>query len=275
MGIWNAIGSVFGTISNNRNIDKQLAAQKQENQATREWNLMLAEKQNAWNQQQWNLQNAYNSPTAQMERMRQAGLNPDMMYGGGVGGNTSSSSPEMTSGGSGSPMDWSALGSKRTIGDAILQAVQIDQAKANVEKTEAETAVTKSDAKVRDEQNEYGLETSKLNNEALKERLYHLEQQSQLLDYSVEKADWEAQMRREFGKDYVQSIVNKLANEEKKSAAELEFEVETLVNRIAGTNSENTPLNIISSMQSGNIGSILDLVGKILAALGKTNKKRK
>lgn len=43
----------------------------------------------------WNLVNAYNDPSAQMERLQKAGLNPNLVYGGGnVTGNTSSSSPE-------------------------------------------------------------------------------------------------------------------------------------------------------------------------------------
>lgn len=42
------------------------------NQANRE----LAELQNQWNLEQWNRENEYNSPTAQMERLTQAGLTP-------------------------------------------------------------------------------------------------------------------------------------------------------------------------------------------------------
>lgn len=38
----------------------------------------------------WNMQNAYNSPTSQMERFREAGLNPNLMYGQGNSGNASS-----------------------------------------------------------------------------------------------------------------------------------------------------------------------------------------
>jgi hypothetical protein len=42
----------------------------------------------------WNISNAYNSPTAQMERLKSAGLNPNLVYGSGtVAGNTTSASP--------------------------------------------------------------------------------------------------------------------------------------------------------------------------------------
>lgn len=42
----------------------------------------------------WNLQNAYNDPSAQMQRLARAGLNPNLVYGGGnVTGNTTSNYP--------------------------------------------------------------------------------------------------------------------------------------------------------------------------------------
>ena len=42
--------------------------------------------QNAWNLEQWNRNNSYNHPAAQMQRLKAAGLNPDLMYGQGTAG---------------------------------------------------------------------------------------------------------------------------------------------------------------------------------------------
>ena len=111
--------SIFSSLQNNKNIDKQLNKQTDENAKNREYNLQLAKLQNQWNISQWNNENAYNSPAAQIERMKEAGLNPDMMYGGGVSGNLAASSPSMTSGSSAAVQDWSALSSKKTIGDSF------------------------------------------------------------------------------------------------------------------------------------------------------------
>ena len=40
----------------------------------------------------WNMQNRYNHPLAQIERLRQAGLNPNLIYGSSVAGATGSAS---------------------------------------------------------------------------------------------------------------------------------------------------------------------------------------
>lgn len=49
------------------------------------YNKELAEYQNQLAIQNWELQNAYNSPAAQMQRLREAGLNPLLIYGDGAG----------------------------------------------------------------------------------------------------------------------------------------------------------------------------------------------
>lgn len=46
------------------------------------------------NVEMWNKQNEYNSPSAQMERLQQAGLNPNLVYGNGAVGNTTSDAPQ-------------------------------------------------------------------------------------------------------------------------------------------------------------------------------------
>lgn len=61
------------------------------NQANRE----LAEYQYSKDVEMWNRGNTYNSPTAQMQRLREAGLNPNLVYGSGsVAGNTSGQLPK-------------------------------------------------------------------------------------------------------------------------------------------------------------------------------------
>lgn len=49
----------------------------------------------------WNMNNAYNDPSAQMERLKQAGLNPNLVYGGGA--TTTASAPSAPQASSATP----------------------------------------------------------------------------------------------------------------------------------------------------------------------------
>lgn len=88
-GIGSAVGGVMNLIGQSSANRANIQMQRETNQANRE----LAEYN--WQQQidMWNRQNEYNAPTAQMSRLREAGLNPHLVYGNGVTGNNSSSLP--------------------------------------------------------------------------------------------------------------------------------------------------------------------------------------
>lgn len=57
------------------------------------YSMEMAKWQNETNIANWNMQNEYNSPLAQMQRLQAAGLNPNLVYGNGVTGNSSSQAP--------------------------------------------------------------------------------------------------------------------------------------------------------------------------------------
>lgn len=54
------------------------------NKKTRKWNEHMYNVQREHALQDWAMQNAYNSPTKQMERLKEAGLNPHLVYGNGA-----------------------------------------------------------------------------------------------------------------------------------------------------------------------------------------------
>lgn len=59
-------------------------------------NERMQQQQNTWNLQQWEKNNAYNHPAAQMQRLKSAGINPDILYGqnaAGAMGNSPSPAP--------------------------------------------------------------------------------------------------------------------------------------------------------------------------------------
>lgn len=76
-------GALYDSSQNRKtakeNTNKTIAAQKAEAELAYQRSVQM-----------WNMQNAYNSPEAQMQRFRAAGLNPHLIYGQGNPGNASS-----------------------------------------------------------------------------------------------------------------------------------------------------------------------------------------
>lgn len=97
----------------------------------------VMKKQNQQQWAMWNAQNAYNTPAAQMERLKEAGLNPMLVYGhGSVVGNTAgamSAASGSSGGGAGllgaiAKSPWAAV---KMYQDLKLGQEQIEQVKAN------------------------------------------------------------------------------------------------------------------------------------------------
>lgn len=75
-----AVGSIVGglvdSFSTHRNVSKQS-----------EHNLALADRQYGHQLDMWQKMNEYNAPAMQMKRFKEAGLNPNLIYGKGTAGN--------------------------------------------------------------------------------------------------------------------------------------------------------------------------------------------
>lgn len=150
--IISGVGSLLGFSSNLANSKRAIRAQAAENEKIRQYNSALASRQNQWNIDQWNRENVYNTPAAQMARMKAAGLNPDLAYGQQ---NLSAVSPQMTAGDSSPVQDFSGIANRQTIGDAMMQfnqsrliEAQAKLAESQANKTDAETEGQKSANKI-------------------------------------------------------------------------------------------------------------------------------
>lgn len=75
-----ALASGIQSAINRKQNKRNIQAQNQGNKA-------LADYQYNKNLEMWNKQNEYNSPTAQMNRFKEAGLNPNLIYSRGSAGN--------------------------------------------------------------------------------------------------------------------------------------------------------------------------------------------
>ena len=104
LGLAGGIGALSGLAQSAFGIFGQKRAQEHDEKlaaAQRAWSENMWQKQSDWSLGQWNrekdfnlemwhLQNAYNSPQAQMQRFKEAGLNPHLIYGKGSPGNAGS-----------------------------------------------------------------------------------------------------------------------------------------------------------------------------------------
>lgn len=115
----------------------------------------LAEYQNQLNIAQWERENAYNTPSAQMARLRAAGLNPHLFA---PGGNLAASSPTLTTA---QAPDYSFLGEIGTKGvQTFMQGLSISQMQANVEVTTQEARLKKLQADAYESGDYYGARSS-------------------------------------------------------------------------------------------------------------------
>lgn len=71
-GIVQGIGQIAGSLMNAKQEEKNRQMQIQENQKDRDWQEMM-----------WNKSNEYNDPSQQLQRYKEAGLNPNLVFGQG------------------------------------------------------------------------------------------------------------------------------------------------------------------------------------------------
>lgn len=133
------IGAMLQGLFGAHNTNSTIRAQAEENQKNREYNLMLAKLQNEWNLQQWERSNEYNNPLNQIQRLKAAGLNPNLVYGNGAGQSTAAPSPQLTSGSPSMPQDMSLMATRPTIGTIMAQGLQNEMMRAQIDKVKAET----------------------------------------------------------------------------------------------------------------------------------------
>lgn len=246
LSLASGIGSLFG----NKNIDKQIKAQQEENQKNREYNLMLAQMQNDWSQDQWERENEYNTPQNQRKRLEAAGLNADLMYGNGGVQNIAASSPSMTSGAPSSPTDMSALGQKKTIGDMIrdsqatrLAEAQIKQVEAQTRKTSAEAGISETQLEYEDVKQRLGIDLNRQTFDNAKEQFNVLFEQGRKFALENENLSYGNLMKRidlDLYTDKAKSELSLLQTRLKISEKEAEFLVKTMAARILGVETDTS-----------------------------------
>lgn len=130
-------------------------------------------------------QQRYNSEQAQVSRLRQAGLNPALLYGGA----TSSGGISSTSAASASPSSYSPSGTQLDVAGGLALGSQMDLQSAQVENTRTNTASQAEDVVSKQTTNKYIDAKSHLENWKLLEEVNNLIKSGQVMDKDLEWYD--------------------------------------------------------------------------------------
>lgn len=154
-----AIGSFFGNRSNRK---QSAEAFERESKFAREERLA----QQQWIEQMYEKNNSYNSPAAQMQRLKEAGLNPDLMYSrGDVGNATAPEAPQQAMTPRFNVIPTNTYGQTAQIAaDAGLKAAQARLADSQSKKTDTEESLLTADYLLRKARTESDIE---LNNSTI------------------------------------------------------------------------------------------------------------
>lgn len=196
------IGGAFNSIFQGRQNRKNREFQERENQINRQFAVDM-----------WNKQNEYNLPTNQMQRLRDAGINPHLAYSNGQPMNTSNA-PATPSGIGSMPQGIAPQMNIGEIFNALMTKAQIKQMEAQTEKTlaekeevEARTEGIGKDNKVKDielthkdrqilaeigvneqniEESKSRIESSEIANRKMEQEIENLRSTKNLTDQQVE-----------------------------------------------------------------------------------------
>ena len=135
------IGGAFGALGQSSANKTNIRLQREQNA----WNERQAEKANQWNIEQWERENLYNSPVQQMQRLEQAGLNPNLMYSQGNPGSAGSLKSEMPS----SVAPARVNNSLQFLGNSLVPAISMYQ---DLQNKQAQLSVQQKQATLLDQE---------------------------------------------------------------------------------------------------------------------------
>lgn len=156
-------------------------AQGKMNRKTRKWNEYMYGVQREDALSDWNMMNEYNSPEAQMQRFEEAGLNPNLVYGGGA---TTTGATVRSS----NAPSWNPQPIRFDPGEAVMGYANTQAKTAQTDNIKAATDVARQDAALKAVEISsklIGIDRSRVGVDADK---FRLSQAQKLADVSIESA---------------------------------------------------------------------------------------
>lgn len=220
----------------------QYRRQREINKENNEFNKQAAARQNAAAAALQREQQRYNSEQAQVSRLRQAGLNPALLYGGA----TSSGGIGSASAASASPSSYNPSGTQLDVSGGLALGSQMDLQSAQVENTRTNTASQAEDVVSKQTTNKYIDAKSHLENWKLLEEVNNLMKSGQIMDKDLE---WYDRMKNLIKQQIESQIAESLANANYTSGAKTS-------NTIADTNLKGEQIETEDTQQGLNRAKI-------------------
>lgn len=189
-----AINGFFGWIGAHKQREHETALAAEQ----RDWNEQMQDKANAWSLDMWNKTNEYNSPTAQVERLREAGLNP-LYYGlDGSSANAIQSAQALgydraSVAGMTNPLQ---AGIEGALSAASLKK-DIELKNAQIDKLGEEASGTKLDNEFKERTMSARVEGEKLANDMSKEQIENVKKQREQIEADIKKKIAETESEQE------------------------------------------------------------------------------
>ena len=173
----NVLSGLFGIGSALINANQQKKAHSR--------SIALMDRQFDMSKEMWKTQNAYNTPLKQMERLKQAGLNPALMYGQGNTGNANNA-PQPTFN------ELTPFTSATDIAQSTASGVQMSLAgaqkqllEANATKSSIEGAVKAGEYGIAKELSKYQMENMQASTNKFNQEIENLKSQKGLTDAKI------------------------------------------------------------------------------------------
>lgn len=192
--LWPAVGAGLsaggGLLASRRNARMQ----SEQNALDRQFQLDMYNRQRGHALDDWNMQNEYNSPRAMMQRYKEAGLNPHLIYGN-QGSTPSVRSSSAGTGAMPAPkVDYSAIAQGLSAFFSIMQTqAQTDNIRASKELIDAQTGKVQNETALGELALKRGLATydDDVRHAFLENRGMYIQQQDMLAERALKASDFE------------------------------------------------------------------------------------
>jgi len=215
-------------------------SQGSQNRKNRKWSEMMYDRQFSDNIALWNLQNEYNTPSAQMARLEDAGLNPALMYGqsasGAAGNAQSAKGADYKTPNTGTPEYGNAIS---TALPTLMAYYDLEQKKAQINNLETDNTIKIEDHLLRQSQrktSEFNLELeSELRDVSLQARKEDLRKKKAEADMVINEDERKAAKNSSDLREAANRILNM-----RETRAKTKAEVDRIRAAIKGVNRDNT-----------------------------------